>query len=241
LQLRSDNDKLSGENKGHVRELKMLRSIAQERVKHVTDEGGGALKNAAEKLREMEEEIGKVKKMVQEGEKLKIFLVNSRKEELVKEQERAQRASAPATPVVRRGSILRTPSPIKPAGAPGSAHPPSPISARRVSFSESGPAVGVINEDGSLNLPPPTAVATPTRFAAGKKGTMFAQYDIEDDGGSTEDEFGSSDDDDDDKDESSRVPAPPGENAEMHKKRVRELLFGMGGKGALGGGGFSGV
>ena len=41
LKLKNDKERLEGENKGHVRELKILRSIARGKVKEVAKEGGG--------------------------------------------------------------------------------------------------------------------------------------------------------------------------------------------------------
>ena len=95
LKLKNDKERLEGENKGHVRELKMLRSIAKGRVSEVAKEGSGALQSAVSKLKEMEEEMEKVKRMVQEGEKLKIFLENVEKENREMEVSlRAERGAA---------------------------------------------------------------------------------------------------------------------------------------------------
>jgi hypothetical protein len=230
--LKDENMKLEGANKGHIRELKMLRSIAKSKVSEVAKEGGGALQSAVSKLKEMEEEMEKVRRMVQEGEKLKIFLENVEKEkkrdeeEEEREMERRKEGKQKekekekdllpvdvATPPFRRGSILRTPSPVS--------SPKSYFSTagRRVSWSSSGPQQALIKDDGTLDIPAEqrvkqTAVKTPTRF-----------FEEVEDGSEEEIEEGE------------LTPKPPAETEEEHKKRVRELMFGRGGGAGRGGSG----
>lgn len=245
-EMREEMEKLENQNKGHVRELKQLRRLAKEQAKNpfvgagppsveVEEEQEEAIKAASKKLLEMEGEVAKIRRIVKEGEKYRSWLKNFRKfgaegklgdlddlELGLGDEEDEKEAEVEVLPHVSMPSPRS--SMKKPRYSGGGVEVKKPQLQRRISFNETNMTeVATILDDGTVRLSEQkySAISTPTRPAS--KKLLFT---AERDGGDN------SDSDNDAQEEKGggggvAAPSPPtNESIQVHKARVRALIFG---------------
>ena len=229
LEMNEKVNKLEIQNKGHVRELKLLRGIAKERVnaaKILADESDSVISSASKKLRDMEEEMRKIKMVVNEGEKFGAFLKGLKPEVAIGAVVgNGESCARPRVPSILKGSPASSPS-----FAPGVEGSASGSADRRVSFSSNLSSVSMIDAGGGSVKG--GAISTPTKPRQ-KVGATFADYRMNEGEESSEEEEDSDsvrydrNDGGDTGGASDVKPMPPTkESVVEHKRRVRALLFG---------------